>query len=99
MTFVFFSERGFCTKYLACEAGVRIKPGAQAPGSNYKTNPEPAIAGDSARFLRLSPAVAGSALFIGTLTWGLRPRLYAYACYRRLRKIKHCRLRTSSIAG
>ena len=43
-------------------------------------------AGDSVNSIPLSPAVAGSDPFIGALTWGLRPRLYAYACYRRLRK-------------
>ncbi len=70
-------------------------PGAQAPGSNNNTSPEPAIAGDSAKFSWLSPAAAGSILLLAHLTWGLRPRLYAYACYRRLRTYACCRrLRT-----
>jgi len=47
---------------------------------------EPVKTGDSRKNCRLSPAFAGSDLFIGALTWGLRPRLYAYDCYRRLRK-------------
>src|SRR6185369_5728995 len=33
----------------------------------------------------LTPAVAGCAVFMGTLTWGSRPRLYAYARCRGLR--------------
>ena len=41
--------------------------------------------GDSVKCL--SPAVAGSGLLFGTYTWGFRPRLYAYACYRRLRSV------------
>ena len=53
-----------------------------------QTNAEPAIAGDSVKFSRLSPAIAGSGAFFGSLTWGLRPRLYAYACYRRLKTFK-----------
>jgi len=40
---------GFAQKSLSCEAGVRkareagdsIKPGAQAPGSDHKNEPEP----------------------------------------------------------
>ena len=33
----------------------------------------------------LSPAVAGSLSILMAPPWGLRPRLYAYACVRRLR--------------
>jgi len=37
------------------------------------------------------PVSRALAAFIGTSTWGLRPRLYAYACYRRLRN-EGCRM-------
>jgi len=46
---------------------------------------EPAKRATAVDDYALSPAVADSVFFIGALTWGLRPRLYAYACYRRLR--------------
>ena len=42
-------------KFLACEAGVSIKPGAQAPGTNPHPDQEPAIAGES---LKIVDAVA-----------------------------------------
>jgi len=40
---------------LACEAGVSIKPGAQAPGSDHKNKP---LARENGR-QPLSPAIAG----------------------------------------
>src|ERR671926_976258 len=55
-------------------SSVSIKLGAQAPGSNHKTNPEPAIAGDSAKFSRLSPGVAGSGSFYWHINLGLAPQ-------------------------
>ena len=82
----------------ACEAGVSLKPEAQAPGSDLKDKPAARKTGDSVK-LQLSPAVAGSSPFgVGALTWGLRPRLYAYACYRRLRNIIRFRLFVQSYA-
>ena len=48
------------TKLLACEAGVGIKPGAQAPGQLFKKRFEPVKTGDSVNVFRLSPAIAGS---------------------------------------
>jgi hypothetical protein len=38
------------------------------------------------------PLSRAPASFIGTLTWGLRSRLFAYACYRLLRNIIRFRL-------
>jgi len=43
--------------------------------------------GDSVKFIVFRPLSRAPTSFIGTSTWGLRPRLYAYACYRRLRNI------------
>ena len=61
-----FLLTGLCTKSRsACEAGISIKPGAQAPGSDHKNKPEP-VKRVTAGIYRLSPAVAGSDLFIGT---------------------------------
>ena len=48
---------------LACEAGVSIKPGAQAPGSDHKNTVRARENGRQLEIYHLSPAVAGSALF------------------------------------
>ena len=89
-----------CTKsHSACEAGVSIKPGAQAPGSDYKDMPEPVKTGDCVKFFSLSPAIAGSCPFIWHVNLGLAPRLYAYACYRRLRNIMRFRLLEAKHSG
>ncbi len=48
---------------LACEAGVSIKPGAQAPGSNHKNKPGARDSGRQREIFKLSPAVAGSGPF------------------------------------
>ena len=82
----------------ACEAGVSIKPGVQAPGSDHKRQAGARENGRQREISSLSPAVAGSGPFIFTLTWGLRPRLYAYACYRRLRNIIPFRLFVQSLS-
>ena len=90
-----------CTKsHSACEAGVSIKPGAQAPGSDHKRHTEARETGDSVKFPVFRPLSRAPALFIWhvnlglapQVTWGLRPRLYAYACYRRLRNTIRFRL-------
>ena len=65
----------------ACEAGVSIKPGAQAPGSDHKRQAGARETGDSMKFPIFRPLSRAPALLFGTLTWGLRPRLYAYACF------------------
>jgi len=63
---------------VAREAGVSIKPGAQAPGSLVKNAISP-------RKRATAVKVASDARFAGSFsgfywrTWGLRPRLYAYA--------------------
>jgi phosphohistidine swiveling domain-containing protein len=69
----------------AREAGGSIKPGAQAPGSDHKRQAGARETGDSVKFSVFRPLSRALAFLFGTLTWGLRPRLYAYACYRRLR--------------
>ena len=47
---------------------------------------EPVKTGDSVKVIGFRPLSRAPNAFITPLTWGLRPRLYAYACYRRLRK-------------
>src|SRR5215217_8590184 len=77
------------TKLLACEAGVSIlslrsrrkhKAWGASPRSIFKKRFEPVKTGGSVNvsgFRPLSRALELDA--IGT--WGLRPRLYAYACF------------------
>ena len=65
--------------YIACEAGVSIKPGAQAPGSLRAILPAHEM-GDGVERPALPPACAGS-LASFDWSWGSRPRLYAYACF------------------
>ena len=83
-----YLRRELCAKsHSACEAGVSIKPGAQAPGSDHKDTPKPVKTGDSVKFQSFAHCRGLRPFLFGTLTWGLRPRLYAYACYRRLRHL------------
>jgi len=65
----------------ACEAGGSIKPGAQAPGSLKERFIRARETGDSAKGTWLSPAFAGWGNWEMLFTWGLRPRLYASACF------------------
>ena len=68
------------TKLLACEAGESIKPGARAPGQLFMKRLEPVKTGDSVNVSGIRPLSRALELeAIGT--WGLRPRLYAYACF------------------
>ena len=77
-------EGGFAQKVefnnlLACEAGESIKPGALAPGERDVTN-QARETGESRRFFKLFARFAGCARN-RSLRWGLRPRLYALACF------------------
>jgi len=65
-----------------CEAGGRIKPGAQAPGSVIKIGAlEPVKRATALGEIALSPASRARRPFLITLPWGLRPRLYAATCF------------------
>ncbi len=83
----------------AREAGGSIKPGAQAPGSDHKRQAGARETGDSVKFSVFRPLSRAPAFLFGTLTWGLRPRLYAYACYRRLRNFIRFRLFEQSLSS
>jgi hypothetical protein len=59
-----YALRSLCTKsHLACEAGVSIKPGAQAPGSDHQGHAEARENGRQREISSLSPAIAGSRSF------------------------------------
>src|SRR5689334_19460634 len=73
----------------AREAGEGIKPGAQAPGTKHKEKGASPRSGRQ----RCRPFHGLGARFIW-LTWGLRPRLYAFA---RFAGCKHeCKRRTTA---
>jgi hypothetical protein len=52
-----------CIWLLAREAGVSIKPGAQAPGSDHKRHAEARENGRQREISSLSPTIAGSRSF------------------------------------
>jgi len=60
----------------ACEAGDSVEPGARAPSIVRKTI-RAREAGDS----RSTAARFAGSIFILICSWGLRPRLYAAACF------------------
>ena len=62
----------------AREAGGSIKPGAQAPGSVIKRTHPAREAGGSANMSGCRP-LRGLIIYFSYWSWGLRPRLYAYA--------------------
>jgi len=64
-----------------CEAGGRIKPGAQAPGSVFEITIEPAKRATAAEAFYAVAHFMGWYVINTTRSWGLRPRLYAYACF------------------
>ena len=75
--------RGFAQKVefknlLACEAGESVKPGALAPGQRDLTN-QARETGESRRFSSFRPLRGLRTKPL--LTWGWRPRLYAFACF------------------
>jgi hypothetical protein len=65
----------------ACEAGVSIKPGAQAPGSDHKKQPGARETGDSVSLQAVAAGfmLRGLELIFISFSWGLCPRLYAVA--------------------
>jgi hypothetical protein len=70
-----YALRSLCTKsHLACEAGVSIKPGAQAPGSDHQKPPKPVNTGDSVKFPVFRPLSRARALFIWHVNLGLAPQ-------------------------
>ena len=66
---------------LACGAGGSIKPGAQAPGSKSKLNLRAHEMGDSSSLTNSVARVRGLKFLLCFGSWGLRPRLYASACF------------------
>jgi hypothetical protein len=70
-------------KFLACEAGVSIKPGAQAPGSNRIQGHEPAIAGESLKNVDAAARFTGSTAPL-IVDLGLTPQALCLRLLRRL---------------
>ena len=66
-------------------SGRQHKAWGASPRIRSQTTAPTRETGDSVKFRVFRPLSRALATFIGTLTWGLHPRLYAYACYRRLR--------------
>jgi hypothetical protein len=66
--------------FVACEAGVSIKPGAQAPGSMvFKMQAR--VSGRQPPLRESFARSRGLRIVIMQMSWGSRPRLYAYACF------------------
>ncbi|HEU4871460.1 MAG TPA: hypothetical protein VFT44_00075, partial [Pyrinomonadaceae bacterium] len=65
--------------YIAFEAGVSIKPGAQAPGSRRANSPAHEM-GDSVDDTALRTLTRTHSRSFNW-SWGLRPRLYAATCF------------------
>ena len=66
---------------LSLRSGRKHKAWGASPRLTSKLKSEPAIAGGSLQKFTLSPVSRALNIFLCFRSWGLRPRLYAVACF------------------
>ncbi len=76
---------------LACEAGVSIKPGAQAPGSDHNDKPGARETGDSVKFTCFRPLPRAPALLLAR-NLGLAPQALCLRLLSQAKKYHSIRL-------
>jgi hypothetical protein len=80
------TAHGFAQKSFSLRSRRKHKAWGASPRISSQEIVELVKRATASKIAGFRPLARAPILFIDALTWGLRPRLYAYACYRRLRK-------------